>query len=126
MRDVSAQRVPVVVIQFRDIFKVRRALSYQSAFVKKRYFCFLVETVLFGKRVHICQELIFRDADQRVFDLASDILSHRDNALLAPLVMARAAMGLSFHSETIVLGFRLFRDLSKIVAGSLSVNVFVI
>jgi hypothetical protein len=90
--DFPTQRIAILVAQLWQILKVRGTLSNQSAFAKERHFCLRVETVLLGEVVHICHELGSRDTNERVLDLAGDVLSHCNDALLAPALMVGTAI----------------------------------
>jgi hypothetical protein len=92
MSDFPTQRIAIVVVQLWQILKVRGTLSNQSAFAKERDFGLRIETVLPGEVVHISHELGSRNADERVFDLAGNVLSHCDDALLAPALMVGTAI----------------------------------
>jgi hypothetical protein len=92
MSDFSTQRIAIAVIQLWQILKVRGTLSNQSALAKERNFSLRIETVLSSEIVHICHELGSRDADERILDLASDVLGHCDDALLASALMVGTAI----------------------------------
>lgn len=126
MRDISTQRVPIVVVKFRQILKVRRALRHKSALAKEWHFGVRIEAVFAGELIHIRHELISRNANERVLDLAGDVLGHCYDALLAPAVMVCAAMGTSACAELIALELRLFWNVDSIVAGNLLVATLLV
>lgn len=120
MSNISPQRISIVVVQFRHVLKICRALSHQSALAKKRHFGLWVETVLSSEVVHVCHKLISWDADKRILNFAGDVLGHGDDALLAPAFMVRIAASIVGAEAIVLHELRLFRDLGHVVAGHLS------
>lgn len=119
MSDIPPQRVAIIVVQFRHVLKIRRALRYQRALAKKRHFGRWVKTVLSRELVDIGHELISRNPDKRIPDFAGDVLGHRDDTLLAPVLVVGIALGMSARVEAIIFVLRLFRGLSDVVADAL-------
>jgi hypothetical protein len=92
MGNLPPQRVAIIIIQLWYIFKVCRALRHQSALAKERNLRLGVKPVFSSEFVHVRHKLIFRNADERILNLAGDILGHRDDALLVSPLVAIAAI----------------------------------
>ena len=123
MRDFSAQRVAVIIVQVRYVLEVCWALGHQSALAQKWHFSLWIEAVLSSEVVHVCQKLLSRNADERVFNLACNVLGHGDNALLAPVLFVGAATGADACTQRVILELSLFGSTHGIVADRLSVFV---
>jgi hypothetical protein len=94
MSDLPTQRIAILVVQLWQILEIRGTLGNQSALAKERHFCLRVETVLAGEVIHICHELDSRDTNERVLDLAGDVLGHCDDALFASALMVGTAIAI--------------------------------
>ena len=121
MRDFPAQRVAVFVVKIWYVFEVCWALGYQSTLAQERHLGLWVKAVLLSEVVHVCHELLSRDADQRVLDLACNVLGHCDNALLTPVLLVGITIGADACAQRVILESRLFGDAHGIVADRLSV-----
>jgi hypothetical protein len=117
MRDFSAQRVAVTVVKIWYVFEVCWALGHQSTFAQEWHLSLRVEPVLSSEIVHVGHELLSWDTDERVFDLARDVLGHCDNTLLAPVLL----VGTAACTRRVILELRLFGDAHPLVADCLSV-----
>jgi hypothetical protein len=119
MRDVPPQRISIIIVKLWHVLEVRRALSHQSTFAQEWDLSLRIKAVLSSELVYVRHELISRDADERVLDLAGDVLGHCDDALLASAVVVGAVVD---FGESIVLKFGLFGHVHGIVTGCLSVG----
>ena len=115
-RDLLSKDVPIFIVKLWHVFEIGRILRNKSSFPEQLEL--FSHIILPRKFINVGQKLLFRQANQRILDLASRVLRHRNDTLFANRIM----VGLRFLA---IVGLRCFLCCIDNLAAKLSISAFV-